>query len=115
MGFFRNQFCTCQYTLQNFIDILYKKNNQFNQELLLIVNHIIHLVVEVSTKIVERVQYTNSVFEHHEESAIIFPQTAELNKLSQAIIFYENVLMEFLMTNLEKWYITPNEVQKSLN
>ena len=78
------------YTLQNFIDILYKKNNQFNQELLLIVNHIIHLVVEVSTKIVERVQYTNSVFEHHEESAIIFPQTAELNKLSQAIIFYEN-------------------------
>ena len=56
----------------------------------MIVNHIIHLVVEVSTKIVERVQYTNSVFEHHEESAIIFPQTAELNKLSQAIIFYEN-------------------------
>jgi len=78
------------YTLQNFIDILYKKSNHFNQEFLLVVNHIIHLVVEVSTKIVERIQYTNSVFEHHEESTIIIPQTSELNKLSQAIIFDEN-------------------------
>lgn len=78
------------YILQNFIDVLCRKSDAFNQNFILIANRIIHFILEVSTKISERVTYTKSVFNHHEKREMVYPQTTELNKLSQAIIFEEN-------------------------
>lgn len=78
------------YILQNFIDVLRRESDRFHQDFIIIANHIIHFILEVSTKIVERMRYTKKVFEHHERREIVYPQSSEFNKLSQAIIFEEN-------------------------
>lgn len=78
------------YILQNFIDVLRRKNDRFDHDFIIIADHILHFILAVSTKIVERVGYTKSVFDHHERREIVYPSTVEHNKLSQALIFEEN-------------------------
>lgn len=77
------------YILQNFIDVLYKNANDFDKDFIILSERIVHFVLEISTKIVDRIKYTNSVFEHHEKNDIVYPQSTEHNKLLQALVFTE--------------------------
>ena len=78
------------YMLQNFIDVLHSRKDRFDPNFIIISDHIIHFILAVSTKIVEQVGYTKSVYTHHERREIVYPQATEHSRLSQAVIFEEN-------------------------
>lgn len=86
---------TPAYILQNIVDVLRSRANQFDNGFVIVANRIVHFVLDVSTRIVEKMNYDNSVFAHHETSEIVYPQSKEVNNLVQAIIFdeedYDNI------------------------
>lgn len=90
------------YILQNFIDVLHKHKNRFEPNFILKINRIIRFVLEISTQIVERVGYSNEVYEHHEKHEIVFLSQSELNKLSQAITFEETDFLDIFDDNFRK-------------
>lgn len=78
------------YILQNLINVLHNKRSDINQDFMIIIDHFIHFTLQVSTKIVERLKYTEDVFEHHEINKVIYPSSEEINKLTNSIVFDED-------------------------
>lgn len=90
------------FILQNFIDVLFRLNNDYNPEFLDKVSLFFECILTISTNIVNKMGYSMETLKHYEEKDIIYPNNSVLEKATNAITFNIFDISKFIGQELEK-------------
>ena len=84
------------YTIQNFINILCRRDNRYNEKFLYEANLLINFVLQISSEIANNLGYNISTLEHKEIQRISIPDSTVLNKLKACVYFGFDSIKETL-------------------
>ena len=103
----------CGYNLQAMLDVLFKKENKFNQLFLSKCSQMVEVVLRITTEMVEGLGYDISILNHYEKDDVDFPTSFQMKKLCSFVLIntseIENIIDEEAQTNL--FYDQSNYVQ----
>ena len=90
------------FIVQNFLDILFKDNNGFNEQYIHAAGRFCELMLSVSTQIVETMGYSLAVLQHHERHDIVYPNNYKFEKIKTAITISATIVETLVGTETEE-------------
>ncbi len=98
------------YNLQHILNIIFKYKNNFSKDFLLECTAITEIVLNISTKIAEKLGYGIDSLKHYEKSSVDYPDYTKTSILCEAITIDTSIIQKFLSPDEEKeFYATFGE------